>query len=76
MDRALIIIPVWKVVPPFSEDFEARHAHNELLQQLYAYGVVGVVIFLGLYGSLFRLIRKLPSGLGGGPSFLACCCLS
>lgn len=53
---------VWKVVPPFSEGFEARHAHNELLQQFYAYGVVGVVMFLGLYGSLFRLIRKLPSG--------------
>jgi len=53
---------VWKVVPPFSEDFEARHAHNELLQQFYAYGGVGVVLFFGLYGSLLHQIRKLPRG--------------
>jgi exopolysaccharide production protein ExoQ len=51
----------WKVVPPFGgEQFEARHAENELLQQLYAYGILGVVTFVGLYGSLFRQVRKLP----------------
>jgi exopolysaccharide production protein ExoQ len=61
---------VWKVVPLFSEDFEARHAHNELLQQFYAYGVAGVVSFFGLYGSLWRQIRSLAPGairtLAGG----------
>lgn len=52
---------VWKVVPPFgSEQFEARHAENELLQQFYAYGVVGIVLLLGIYGSLYRLIRRHP----------------
>ncbi|MFZ1014433.1 MAG: hypothetical protein WAN28_13910, partial [Terracidiphilus sp.] len=50
---------VWKVVPPFSEDFEARHAHNELLQQFYAYGAIGVVMVVGLYGSLVRQIRAM-----------------
>lgn len=50
---------VWKVVPPFSEDFEARHAHNELLQQFYAYGAIGVVMMAGLYGSLVRQIRAM-----------------
>jgi len=50
----------WKVVPPFgSEMFEARHAENELLQQLYAYGAVGVVLLAGIYGSLYRQLRKL-----------------
>ncbi len=32
---------VWHVIPPFG-DFEARHAHNELIQQFYAYGAIGV----------------------------------
>lgn len=52
---------VWKVVPPFGP-FEARHAHNELIQQFYAYGVAGVVLLIGLYGSIFRLIRRLGKG--------------
>jgi exopolysaccharide production protein ExoQ len=53
---------VWKVIPPFGVDqFEARHAHNELLQQFYAYGVVGVVMFIGLYRSFYRQVRKLPT---------------
>ena len=50
---------VWKVIPSFGE-FEARHAHNEWLQQFYAYGVVGLVLLIGLYGSLWRYIRLLP----------------
>jgi exopolysaccharide production protein ExoQ len=49
---------VWKVIPPFG-DFEARHAHNELIQQFYAYGVVGIFILVGLYGSFYRQVRKL-----------------
>jgi exopolysaccharide production protein ExoQ len=51
----------WKVIPPFGE-FEARHAHNELIQQFYAYGVAGVCMLIGLYGSLYRHIRTLPVG--------------
>jgi hypothetical protein len=51
----------WKVVPPFGGDqFEARHAENEVLQQFYAYGILGIVTLVGLYGSLFRQLRKLP----------------
>lgn len=54
---------VWKVVPPFGSDqFEARHAHNELLQQFYAYGAVGVCMFAGIYSSLWLQLRKLTSG--------------
>lgn len=49
---------VWKVIPPFGF-FEARHAHNELLQQFYAYGVIGVCIFLALYRSVLREIRSV-----------------
>ena len=49
---------VWKVIPPFG-DFEARHAHNELIQQFYAYGIVGVGMMVGLYGSFYRQIRRL-----------------
>jgi exopolysaccharide production protein ExoQ len=50
---------VWKVIPSFGE-FEARHAHNEWLQQFYAYGVVGLVLLTGLYGGLWRYLRRLP----------------
>ena len=50
---------VWKVLPPFG-DFEARHAHNELFQQFYAYGAAGVIMLCGLYGSFFRQMRKIP----------------
>ena len=50
----------WKVVPPFGDNFEARHAENELLQQLYAYGLLGIVLLVGLYGSLYRQVRRLP----------------
>jgi O-antigen ligase len=54
---------VWKVVPAFGADqFEARHAHNELLQQFYAYGVVGVCMFAGVYGSIWLQLRKLLAG--------------
>lgn len=52
---------VWKVIPPFGP-FEARHAHNELLQQFYAYGAIGVAIFVCLYSSVFREVRKMPTG--------------
>jgi len=54
---------LWKVMPPFGADrFEARHAENELLQQFFAYGVVGVGMLVGLYGSLYLKIRRLAPG--------------
>ena len=52
---------VWKVIPPFGE-FEARHAHNELLQQFYSYGVVGICMMAGLYGSFYRQARRVTIG--------------
>lgn len=53
----------WKVIPPFGPDqFEAAHAHNELLQQFYAYGLVGVILFIGIYFNIFRHIRRLGAG--------------
>jgi exopolysaccharide production protein ExoQ len=52
---------VWKVIPPFGI-FEARHAHNELIQQFYLYGAVGVGMFVGLYGSFYLRVRRLASG--------------
>ena len=53
---------VWGIVPPFGPDkFEAAHAHNELIQQFYAYGAIGIGIFAGYYWSLYRQARKLSS---------------
>ncbi len=52
---------VWKVIPPFGNDqFEAAHAHNELIQQFYAYGAAGIILFVGIYSSFYRQIRRLP----------------
>ncbi len=52
---------VWKVIPPFGA-FEARHAHNEILQQFYAYGAIGLLLLAGLYSSFYRQVRRLPGG--------------
>jgi exopolysaccharide production protein ExoQ len=52
---------IWKIIPPFGE-FEARHAENELLQQFYAYGIVGLGLLVGVYASLYRQVRKLSRG--------------
>ena len=50
----------WRVVPPFGNElFEARHAENEMLQQFYAYGVMGLVLLAGIYGGLAWQLRKL-----------------
>jgi exopolysaccharide production protein ExoQ len=46
------------VIPPFGS-FEAWHAHNEPIQQFYAYGVVGLVLLIGLYGSFYRRLRRV-----------------
>jgi O-antigen ligase len=52
---------LWKVAPPFGPElFEARHAENEILQQFFAYGLVGVVMLAGIYGTLWQSIRRLP----------------
>jgi exopolysaccharide production protein ExoQ len=54
---------MWKVMPPFGGDlFEARHAENELLQQFFAYGIFGVALLVGVYGSLYRKARALSRG--------------
>ena len=49
---------MWNVVPAFGT-FEARHAENELLEQAYSYGTVGVVILCGVYGALYSNIRRM-----------------
>jgi O-antigen ligase len=51
---------IWKVVPAFG-DFEARHAENDILQQFYAYGIIGIALLTGLYASLYRQLRRLSN---------------
>jgi len=46
------------VVPAFSEEFVARTAHNDLLQQFFSYGLVGVLLSLAVYVSFFRHLRR------------------
>ena len=52
---------MWKVAPPFGPElFEARHAENEVLQEFFAYGLAGIAMLAGIYGTLYRSIRGLP----------------
>jgi O-antigen ligase len=49
------------IIPPFGI-FEPWHAHNELLQQFFEYGLAGVVLLVGIYWSFFRTTRHATSG--------------
>ena len=52
---------MWKVVPAFGT-FQARHAENEVLQQLYAFGIFGLLLTIAVYVSLFREMRRTCPG--------------
>ncbi len=52
---------MWNVIPLFGT-FEARHAENEVLEQLYSYGIAGIAILAGVYGSLYRSIQRRAPG--------------
>jgi exopolysaccharide production protein ExoQ len=47
------------VVPAFGV-FEPWHAHNELLQLFYSYGMVGLLLFIVVYGSLYLQLHRMP----------------
>lgn len=47
------------VVPPLGK-FEPAHAHNELLQQFFILGIVGVALVVGIYWVFFTQIRRSP----------------
>ncbi len=47
--------------PPFN-NFLPNHAHNELLQTFFTYGIVGLVIVIVLYWSFFRHVRSSQDG--------------
>ena len=46
------------VVPTFGA-FEARHAENQIREQAYSHGVIGVVLLCGAFGSFYSNIRRL-----------------
>jgi exopolysaccharide production protein ExoQ len=51
------------VVPTFGQ-FQAFQAHDDLLQQFFSFGAVGVILTIALYWVFFRQIRRAPaSGL-------------
>ena len=51
----------FRAVMPAFDLFEPWHAHNEWLQQFFAYGLAGVAIVAGLYSSFFRQLRRVQS---------------
>jgi exopolysaccharide production protein ExoQ len=48
------------IIPRFGT-FEAQQAHNELLQQFFSFGAVGVILTIGLYWTFFRQVRRAPA---------------
>jgi O-antigen ligase len=42
---------------PVFANFLPHHAHNELLQQFFAYGIVGLFIVIGIYWTFYRQVR-------------------
>jgi len=51
----------FKALIPMLGTFEAVHAHNDLLQQFFEFGIAGVVILLGVYWSFYRQTRRVPA---------------
>ncbi|MBZ5612888.1 MAG: O-antigen ligase family protein [Acidobacteriia bacterium] len=47
----------YRSVVPFFGEFEAWQAHNDLLQQFFSYGIVGVLLAATIYVSFFRHLR-------------------
>jgi exopolysaccharide production protein ExoQ len=45
------------LIPPVGT-FEASHAHNELLQQFFEFGALGVAVTVGLYLTLFLTAKR------------------
>jgi exopolysaccharide production protein ExoQ len=48
------------IIPPFGK-FEAQQAHDELLQQFFSFGAVGVILTIALYWVFFRQVRRAPA---------------
>lgn len=49
------------LIPSFGA-FEPVHAHNEVLQQFFEFGIVGLAIAAGVYWSFYRLARRAQHG--------------
>jgi exopolysaccharide production protein ExoQ len=47
-------------VPPIGT-FEAQQAHDELLQQFFAFGIIGAILTVAIYWFFFRQIRRSPT---------------
>jgi exopolysaccharide production protein ExoQ len=47
------------IVPPFGT-FEGQQAHDELLQQFFSFGAVGVLLTIAIYWFFFGQIRHAP----------------
>jgi exopolysaccharide production protein ExoQ len=56
------------VVPNFGP-FISRHAHNDLLQQFFNFGIVGLLLSSAVYASFYRHLRRSPVSRQRGLAF-------
>ncbi len=47
------------IIPPIGI-FQAQQAHDELLQQFFAFGAIGAILTVAIYWVFFRQIRRSP----------------
>lgn len=64
----------------FADNWPARHwfsgsAHNELLEQWFTVGLVGILILVRAYRELFRALRRSRSAIGGFAILMLIYCL-
>jgi O-antigen ligase len=51
----------YRSIVPFFGEFEAWQAHNDLLQQFFSYGTVGLLLACAVYISFLRYLRRSRS---------------
>jgi exopolysaccharide production protein ExoQ len=56
------------VVPDFGP-FTSRHAHNDLLQQFFNFGVLGLSLSIAVYASFYRHLRRSSPSTERGLAF-------
>jgi exopolysaccharide production protein ExoQ len=48
----------YRFIVPHFDKFEAWQSHDELLQQFFSFGILGIIVFIGIYWAFFRQLRR------------------
>jgi exopolysaccharide production protein ExoQ len=51
----------YRFIVPHFDKFEAWQSHDELLQQFFSFGILGIILFVGIYWTFYRQLRRAPN---------------